>query len=248
MSCALIGLPSPDLVEIAGHAGFDFAILDAEHGAIDVSDLVGLVRAADAVGLPTIVRVPEVGRAFVSRSLDAGAKGILAPETETIADAQALLNCCRYAPIGIRGVAHYTRAFGYSKRTGFEQFAEADGETIAAVNIETPLGMQHAQEIAALPGIDLLVPGPFDFRMRLGNASNADSQVQTALIRVGQWARQLGRSAVVPTGDPESARELVAAGYNIMLCSMTTLVQRSSADFVRGVRNVLSEQAWHKPS
>jgi len=102
--------PSPELIEVAAFAGFDFTVIDAEHGPITIADVVHMVRAGHSADVPVMVRVPEYSADFIMRSLDAGADGIMVPQVETAEEVQRLFAAMHYPPAGVRGLAFYARA------------------------------------------------------------------------------------------------------------------------------------------
>jgi len=105
-----ISWPCPDLVEFCGHLGFSWAFIDAEHGSIGRETCENLVRACNIVGMVPIVRVPENNRAVILSYLETGALGIIAPHVNTAADALALVEAVKYAPLGKRGAGSGSRA------------------------------------------------------------------------------------------------------------------------------------------
>lgn len=99
----VIQLPSPDIVEIAGHLGYDYAWIDAEHGSLGLPEIRELIRGADAVGMDSVVRVADHEPSFIQRVLDLGATGIMAPHVRTVDDARRISSAVRYSPVGVRG-------------------------------------------------------------------------------------------------------------------------------------------------
>ena len=194
MVCLMMTSPNPDLVEIAAAAGVDFAILDAQHGPITAAHLPDAIRAGDAAGIPVLVRVPGMDRAFILQSLEAGATGILVPEIETAAQAQELVELAHYAPNGKRSVGAHARAQGYSKNKSFAEMREQDAAVVVAVNIETPLGVANAEEIMSNPGIDFVMIGVGDLKMLLGDGDEADRQYEEATRIIGALGERLGVS------------------------------------------------------
>lgn len=182
---ATVQIASPESIEMAGLAGFDFVWIDAEHGTMDLSVLAHLIRAADAVGMTSVVRVPDHTPSFITRTLDAGAWGILAPRVQNKAQAEALVRAVKFAPHGERGACHCTRASGYFTRDWKEYRPYADRETMLWVLIEDQEGADNIEEIVSVPGVDAVLYGPFDMSQALGYEGDvANAKVREILQRV----------------------------------------------------------------
>jgi 2-keto-3-deoxy-L-rhamnonate aldolase RhmA len=194
MTCIFMATKSPDLIEMAGLAGFDFVIVDAQHGPISAGDLPDLMRAGQSAGIPALVRVPALDKAFILQALEAGAAGVMAPEIETAQQAQELVELTRYAPAGRRSVGAYARAQMYSRKREFSELRAADAETIVAVNIETKLGIENAEAIMSTEGIDLVITGMIDLRMALAGSPEGELMLNSLSAELGEIAKRLGVS------------------------------------------------------
>ncbi|MBE8477393.1 MULTISPECIES: HpcH/HpaI aldolase family protein [Streptomyces] len=161
-------LPSPDIAEIAGYAGADFVWLDAEHGTMDLGDIGGIVRAADASGIDAIVRVPDHSASFIQRVLDTGAAGIIAPHVRTVGEAAAIAKATRFGPAGTRGACASTRAFGHHSPDWTADRRRADEDVLAFGVVEDAEGMDNVEAIARESGLDGLLFGAFDLAQDLG--------------------------------------------------------------------------------
>ncbi|MBI4278190.1 MAG: hypothetical protein HY660_07010, partial [Armatimonadetes bacterium] len=109
----VIPILSPDVVELCGHVGFDFAFIDCEHGPIGIQGCQDMVRAADAVGITPIVRIPKDTVHEINRYLDLGAQGVIVPHVNTAADAKRAVAEAQFSPRGHRGAASSSRAAGF---------------------------------------------------------------------------------------------------------------------------------------
>lgn len=165
---AVVQMASPEAVEMLGLAGYDFAVIDTEHGTIDSALLVHMIRAADAVGVASIVRVPDHSSSHILRVLDAGAAGILAPHVRTPGDAMALVRSVKFAPEGERGACPSTRATGHLTRDWPSFVQQANRDTLVWCLIEDREALDAIDAIAAVPGVDGLMFGPFDLAQALG--------------------------------------------------------------------------------
>ncbi|MSU64649.1 MAG: hypothetical protein EXS38_00765 [Opitutus sp.] len=160
-------IPSPDLVEIIGLAGFDFVMLDCEHGAA-AGRLPELLVACDAAKLTSIVRVAGHGRAELLTPLELGAGGVQVPFVNTAEEARVLVRHTKFPPLGERGVSLVTRAARFGFADGRTYRAAANRETLLIVQVESREGARNAAAIAAVPGVDAIFIGPADLAQSFG--------------------------------------------------------------------------------
>jgi 2-keto-3-deoxy-L-rhamnonate aldolase RhmA len=161
-------LASCEIVEIAGYVGFDYVWIDAEHGAMDLTEINQLVRAADAAGIDAIVRVPDHSPSFIQRVLDTGAAGIIAPHVRTAGEAAAIVAAAKFAPEGIRGACPSTRAVGHLSFDWAADYRRLNADVLVFGLIEDVEGVQDVEAIAHESGLDGLLFGPFDLAQALG--------------------------------------------------------------------------------
>ncbi len=185
---ATVQMGSPESVEIVGNAGFDFVWIDAEHGSMDIVMVAQLIRAADACGIASVVRTPDHNPSFISRTLDAGAHGILAPCVQSKAQAEALVRATRFAPAGTRGACPQTRATGHSADDWKAFTAKADRDTLVWALIEDPEGVANVAEIASVEGLDAILFGPFDLAQALGHHGDIKHPVVQGHLRTVEAA------------------------------------------------------------
>lgn len=159
--CALANSMS---AEIVGRAGFDWVCIDAQHGAIGLSDLVAMLQAVDAAGVPAFVRVPWNDPAAIAHALDSGATGVIVTMVNKPEDALRAASACRYAPAGARSYGP-TRA---AVRNPQFSASQANAEVVCVVQIETEEAVARVDEIAAIDGIDAPFVGPADLALSLG--------------------------------------------------------------------------------
>lgn len=175
-------IPSPSIVEMVGFAGFDFVILDREHGGADIECLENLIRAAEVSGLQSIVRVPNCGASEIQWALDAGATGILVPHVKNAEDARNVVRAAHYPPTGTRGLATTTKAGHHGFVDVAGHLRRAAEETFVMVQIEDAEAVPHAAAIAQTPGVDSVFIGPADLSISLGHPGNPDHPVVVAAI------------------------------------------------------------------
>jgi 2-keto-3-deoxy-L-rhamnonate aldolase RhmA len=221
--------PSEVAIELLALSGFDFLVIDTEHGFFHSESVERMVRAADAAGIPAIVRVPNC-QAFADagRALDAGAAGTLFPRADGAAAVRGAIESVKFAPIGKRGLAG-TRANRYGA-VPLEHFVvEANDSTAVAVQIETAGAVNALSEIAAEHEIDLLFVGPNDLSQALGVAGQyGDPRYRAAVERVGSVARESGKGAGIMLKRAEQVPDLQRLGYHVFTTSDRTLLSESA--------------------
>jgi 2-keto-3-deoxy-L-rhamnonate aldolase RhmA len=211
-----VQLPSPEIVEAVGYAGYDFAWIDAEHGAFDLSDLRELIRAADAVGIDSLVRVAGHGPTAIQHALDLGATGIIAPDVRDVRQARAIVSAGHFAPIGTRGACPCGRAVGHLSQHWSSDYRRMDADVLIFGIIEHPVGVDNVESIAREGGLDGLMFGPFDLAMNLGLGDDDIShpEIEEMHNRVTGATRAAGIEYVTPNAAWES--DLDATGSRII--------------------------------
>ena len=152
-----VGIPSPSLVEMCGHAGVDFVIVDNEHGPAGIESTEHMLRAARASGIIPVVRTLE---SDILRVLDIGASAIQVPQVNSAEQARRIVAAAKYPPLGMRGAAFSTRAAGYGFFGGEQHVADSNTGTAVIVMTETRTALDHLDEILSVPGIDAVFFGP----------------------------------------------------------------------------------------
>lgn len=232
---AFVNLGGSLTTEIMGIAGFDWLVIDLEHGAGDEQTLVGQLQAVPAA-TATIVRVEGADSARVLHALDLGADGVLVPRLRTVEEARACVEYCRYA--GARGLARYNRAWhwGLAQRP----LDDVDAEIVCAVQIETAEALAAVDEIAAVDGVDVLFVGPADLSHALGLHCPPDAPELLAHVRrVADAARAHGKAAGMLVGTADQARRYREIGFTFLGCgsdgSMLAATARGMAEELRGL-------------
>ncbi|KAL8141550.1 hypothetical protein V2J09_014582 [Rumex salicifolius] len=158
---------SPLLAEIAGLSGYDFVVVDMEHGYGGISDALPCLRALAATRTPAILRLPESTAAWAKKALDLGPQGIMFPMIDTPESAKAAVSYCRYPPNGVRGAAHpIVRASGYGIDAGYLESYE--DELLVMCQVESIDAVGRIKEIVAVEGVDCIQMGPMDLSASMG--------------------------------------------------------------------------------
>ena len=223
-----VSIGHPAIVEAAARAGFDFVVIDTEHTTMSLDTVADLTRAAAASPgeLGVIVRPAWNDPVRIKRVLDIGVDGIMVPMIDTPAAATELVRATRYPPDGDRGVAS-GRAAGYGQNF-IEYVNEGHRSLLAVAQIETPTGVEHAADIAAVDGIDALFVGPADLSASLGVFAEWDAPALTDAM-----ARSIdaGADAGIPVGTltvrETDVADRVERGFDFQIAGkdMTTLIE-----------------------
>src|SRR5690606_10807125 len=184
-------IPEPLTAEALGRAGFDWVLIDMQHGCMDYETALGMIRAVDTTPAVPVVRVPWHDPGIIGRVLDAGALGVIVPMIQTAEDAKRAVDACLYPPKG-------RRSFGpvrVGMRDGPGYFLDANNRVAVIPMIETPEALASVEEIAAVPGVDALFVGPFDLSIALGLSpgdNDGKPSFDEAIARISAAARAAG--------------------------------------------------------
>jgi 4-hydroxy-2-oxoheptanedioate aldolase len=224
-----VGAASTITGEVCAAAGADWLLLDLEHGAGGEEQVRGLIPAAAAYGVPTLVRVESAARIRIGRVLDLGAAGVMLPRLDSADEVAEALAHLRYPPNGDRGVATYNRAC----RFGLDPAAldRAAGEILGVVQIESAAAVAQAGEIAGLAGADVLFVGPRDLSHDLGVPGDVTApSFAAALDHVRRAAREHGKACGLLVADGTAAAARLAEGWMfVAIGSDTTLLATAVA-------------------
>ena len=177
-----INLASTVSAEIVGQAGFDWLLLDLEHGAGDVAIMYQQLQALSGSASTPIVRIDDLSRPKAQRILDAGATGIMFPQIQSAQEADEAIRMMYYPPRGGRGMAKMVRATGFGKYAD-EYIDNAEKNLVGVIQIETLNALEHIDEIAATEGVDVLFVGPNDLTLALGIFGQLDHPLYQKAIR-----------------------------------------------------------------
>lgn len=183
----------PAFVEASGYAGFDFAILDMEHGASSLKTMEGNVRAAQVSGLLPIIRVRDKFPETISQALDIGAAGIQVPQIRSANEVRDILSAAKFYPEGERGVCRFVRAAHYSSEERHEYFKNANN-MLVVLQLEGVDAINNIDEIIAETGYDILFIGPYDLSQSLGVTGDVTNEkVVSAISDIVAKAKSNGK-------------------------------------------------------
>lgn len=231
-----LGTASAVTAEVCAAAGFDWLLLDLEHGAGGEEQVRDVVPVAGAYGVPTVVRVETDARIRIGRVLDSGAAGVMLPRMDSARQVSQALTHLRFPPRGDRGVATYNRACRFGLDPG--ALDRADEEILVIVQIESLAAVAAADEIAALDGVDVLFIGPRDLSHDLGfpGDTTAPAFVE-ALETVLAAGNRHGRACGLLVNDGAAAAERLEQGWTfVAIGSDSTLLAAASRSALRQAR------------
>jgi len=191
-------IKTADIVYLVKESGFDGFYIDAEHGIFSLREISDLSLSATSNGLISWVRVPEACVSLVGPILDAGATGIIFPHVSDAQEAAKAVQMCKYPPLGKRSMAALSAASLYHKAPAQTLKQERDDAVFVIAMIETALGVENAQDIANVPGVDALMMGPMDLSFELGVPGQTQhSGVTQATLKAAKAAQSAGKHFVV---------------------------------------------------
>ena len=210
---------NPDIVKILKVCGFDFFVLDCEHGCFEYGEAARIIGMARGIGLPVIVRIAEIRRELVLKFMEMGADGLLLPDTREKEEAKLLVKYSKYAPLGYRGVSLSRPHTDFKKVQGRQYMDEANENTILMCQIESPEGVEHIQEIIGVDGIDAAFVGPNDLSQNYGVLGEYSNPVmKQAYDKILKAAQTSGKIAGIHFGKKEPLLPCIQAGYQMNMC------------------------------
>ena len=211
-----LNLGSHMTVEIAGRAGFDWLLIDMEHGTGDLPQLVHQLQAADCTSAAPLVRIAWNEAPRFKRVLDLGPSGVMVPWVCNGEEARQAVAAMRYPPQGIRGAASFNRACEFG-RNFEEYFSRASESLLTIVQIESPQAVDHIDEIASVNGVDVLFVGPLDLSVNLGAPKKFDNPAfRSAIGKVISACRKYGKAPGILLWSSEQLPQAVADGFTFI--------------------------------
>jgi 4-hydroxy-2-oxoheptanedioate aldolase len=211
-----LDLGSPIAAEIASRAGYDWLVIDLEHGAGTEADLLGLLHAVEAGGATALVRPQSGERLRIGRALDMGARGIVVPRLNSADEAREAVTFLRYPPAGGRGVALRARGADLGAIT-HDRVGEVNRRIVGLIQIESMGALAEAAAIAAIDGVDVLFVGPADLSHSLGVPGRfTDPKYREALITVLAACRAHGKAAGILLYDTSLIPAYLELGFTFV--------------------------------
>jgi 2-keto-3-deoxy-L-rhamnonate aldolase RhmA len=207
-----------DVPMMAAACGFDALYVDLEHTSTSLETASMLCTAAIGFGLIPLVRVPSHDHQYMTRAIDTGALGVIVPHVDTRAQAQHIVDTCRFPPVGRRSIIGTNPATRYLPLKPAEVVEQLDRTTILAAMLETPEAIENAEAIASVPGLDLLLIGSFDLSAELGILGQfRHERFAEAIASAAQACRAAGKVlGIAGVRDPELLASFVAQGVRFI--------------------------------
>jgi len=232
----------PQVVEIIGLAGFDAAFIDMEHTTFDLNLITEMIRAADLVGVTSIIRVPDNDEKLILRLLDAGAEGIIVPHVDGLEGAKRAVEAVRYAPLGHRGGAAGTRSTRFGTVSWEDHIRQSNEQILLSVMTEDERGINDIEKIAGLEGVDLVSIGPTDFSEYMGIRDPGSQVLRDEIKKLADKIKAVGKAkmqipmnhAALPMG-PKELLDL-GVGYTHVSPPPTAVLLRSLRDRMENIR------------
>src|SRR5262245_13962244 len=230
-----------DIGRILAACGYDFAFIDMEHNSMGVDTAAQIAVACHDAGVTPIVRVPGYEHYLATRLLDAGAMGIVFPHVDSAAQARKLVDSCKYPPQGHRSLGGPMPQLGFRPYPRAESTAAVNKEIILVMMLETPAGIDSADAIAAVPGVDVLLIGTNDLTLEMGIAGQYDDPkvvqaYRTVIAACEKHGKYLGMGGIY---DHPNMERYIKMGARFVLggSDVTFLMAGGQArvDFLRGV-------------
>lgn len=226
------------LAELVGLCGYDYYMLDAEHGPVAPTQAADFVRACDGVGVTPLVRVGQKDAKLVLQYMDNGMLGVMMPGLERVAEIKMLVNAVKYPPLGKRGLGLVRAAdymLGGMEQAEYIQWANAN--TLVWPQFEDAKLLKTFPQMARVKGVDGFVIGPRDLSLSLGQWEGpAHPQVQKVIEEVLKIGKRAGVPIGLTAGTSEAARAELKRGALIILDAVPSLIRRGAQSFLTGGR------------
>ena len=224
----------PQMAELFGLAGFDYYMLDAEHGLMDAAQVVDVIRACERVNMTPMVRIGSRDPKIVLQYLDAGMMGVMMPALEMVADIKMLIDAVKYPPMGKRGMG-LTRASGYiavgNEAVDYINFS--NDQTMIIPQFEDAALIDRFEEMISQPGVDAVVIGPRDLSLNMGFPDGPNHpEVQEMIDRVVAICNKTGVAAGITAGSRADSARQVARGAKMILAIAQLVIAAGSREFL----------------
>ena len=226
----------PDIAEYTAMLGFDFLLIDNEHGVMEQSTLADMVRASQCAGVPAVVRCTEKSYDHIQKALDYGANGIQLPLVNTAEDARRVVDMANFPPAGRRGTAFLPRAASYGLVEDKKAYLKKANETkLVCCQVETKEALDHLDEILAVEGIDVYFIGPGDLSTSLG-MNTTDPEFLAVVERTIGRIVAAGRTAGYYVGNAKAAAQAESWGARYLVTAITPYMAAGAKKFLSDVR------------
>lgn len=208
----------PEVVEMLAMAGYDFGVLDLEHGgAINMNDVYPLILAAENRGIKLLARIPGVNEMYIKWLLDLGIGGLQIPHIKTKRDAEQAVAFAKFHPMGERGLCRFVRAAEFSNMPKEDYIRNANSKSIIVLQIEGVEGAKNIEEISSVEGVDVIFVGPYDLSQSMGLTGQIwHPDVAKEITRIIEICQKKNIATGVFTDTPEGIKHWSALGVKYL--------------------------------
>ena len=231
-------IPSPHVVDIVGRLGFDWVLIDCEHGSISLESVELMVMAAEAAGVTPIARPPFNSFEAIGQLMDRGVMGVQAPRVNTADDARSAVEAAKYYPMGERGLAAGVRSADYGFGLPMADYAErSNRETLVCVQLEESEAIANVDEILQVKGVDVFFVGPSDLSQSLGYPGQPDApEVRDAMDGVFASVAMAGKVSG-SAGNTVAIQNYMDKGVTYLYTHLTSLLSSAAWTFFEEVKS-----------
>ena len=223
-------IPSPIVVEILSLSGFDFAILDMEHGVFDLTSLDACIRAVEVAGKAPLVRIPGINPSAAQWALDLGAHGIVVPQVRDAKDAAAVVDIAKFSPAGQRGYNPFTRAANYANPASNRSGKLNNEFSLTCVIVESESALADLDAICVTQSIDVIYMGIYDLAVALGvNGDTRHPHVVEVVERSIPRIRAAGKAAGMMVRNSSDITRALSLGANFLVYGVDSFLIRDAA-------------------
>ncbi len=219
-----IRIARPQIVEMMAMAGYDFGVIDLEHGGtINMDDVYPLILAAENRGLKLLARIPGVNEMYIKWLLDLGIGGLQIPHIKTKADAERAVEYSKFYPMGERGLCRFVRAADFSNTKKEDYINNANSKSIIVLQIEGVEGAKNIEEISSVEGVDVIFVGPYDLSQSMGLTGQIwHPDVTREITRIIEICKSKGILTGVFTDTAEGIKHWSSLGVKYLNYRMDT--------------------------
>lgn len=230
-------IPSPYVTNILSQAGFDFTIIDMEHGISEFEVAQNMIFAAKAEGKDTFIRVPEIEESWILRCLDMGGAGIIFPQVTCRDEAERAVRYAKFKPQGMRGFNPYTAFGGYGKMSaGF--FQKENDRLRLGVILESKEAFDNIDEILSVDGIDIIYIGQYDLSVSLGIPGETSNPIVLKLMKDAvEKINSIGKTAGCMIHSIAEGKEMLEQGFRYIVYKVDTgILLDAVQSVIKGIR------------
>jgi len=234
---SLLYMPSAKLAEFVGLCGFDFVVIDQEHGPIAIECAEEMVRACELAGTTPLLRVGSLDSHAILQALDIGAMGVHIPSVNTADQARESVSLCKYAPLGHRGLAG-VRAAEYGLRGSLSDYCrQANDETMVIIHIEEMEAIHNLDALLAVEGVDVYYLGPTDLSNSIGRPGAKDAELSRIVDNALRKIVKAGKTAGIITNDLEAAKQYLDMGVCYLATHAVGFMATASRAFLKALKD-----------